>query len=127
MTIPARLIRDENNALFAEISAEQACSGCHKASCQTKAHRFPVDARFKEGSVAVDIAIKDFALLLANSLGLPLMGLLLGAGIGRYWGMHEGFQLGLAVLGLGLGALSCRGYAQSMIRIRSSEEALCSP
>jgi hypothetical protein len=54
------------------------------------------------------------------------MGLLLGAGLGHFWGLHEGLQFGLAILGLGIGRLSCRAYAQSLIHIRSREETSCS-
>jgi len=76
--------------------------------------------------VGVDINALDFGLLLANSLGLPLMGLLLGAGLGRFWGVQEGLQLGLAIVGLGVGIVNCRVYSQSLIRIRRKEEVSCS-
>ena len=76
--------------------------------------------------MGVDINALDFGLLLANSLGLPLMGLLLGAGLGRFWGVQEGLQLGLAIVGLGVGIVSCRAYSQSLIRIRRKEEVSCS-
>ncbi|MDA9281830.1 hypothetical protein N9Q14_04365 [Pseudomonadales bacterium] len=113
LTVPAHLIIDENNIRFAEVASGQSCAGCQKAGCRAKTHRIPVDAL-------------DFGLLLANSLGLPLMGLLLGAGLGHFWGLHEGLQFGLAILGLGIGRLSCRAYAQSLIHIRSREETSCS-
>lgn len=125
LTIPAQLVIDENNRRFAEVAAAAMCSGCHKAGCQVKPHRFPVDSSLHEGAIGVAIKTQDFTLLLANSLGLPLMGLLLGAGVGRFWDLHEGLQLGLAIVGLGIGMLSCRGYTQSMIRIRRREEGPC--
>ena len=86
LTIPAQLVTDENNIRVAEVAIGRSCAGCHKAGCQAKAHRFPVDTSLSEGPVGVDINALDFGLLLANSLGLPLMGLLLGAGLGRFWG-----------------------------------------
>jgi len=124
-TIPAQLVTDENNRLFAEVASALSCSGCHKAGCQAEGRRFPVTTSVSEGPVAVDIKVSDFGLLLVNSLGLPLIGLLIGAGLGRFWGVHEGLQFGLAIAGLGLGVVSCRAYAQSMIRISSRKEAPC--
>ncbi len=126
LTIPAQLVTDENNIRVAEVAIGRSCAGCHKAGCQAKAHRFPVDTSLSEGPVGVDINALDFGLLLANSLGLPLMGLLLGAGLGRFWGVQEGLQLGLAIVGLGVGIVSCRAYSQSLIRIRRKEEVSCS-
>ena len=111
---------------FAVVSARQSCSGCHKANCAAVSHRFPVDSALGQGPIAVDIAAKDLALLVVNSLGLPLVGLMLGVFVGRYVGLHEGLQLVLAVIGLSLGALSCRGYAQSIINIYRVEEEVCS-
>ena len=126
LTIPAQLVTDENNIRVAEVAIGGSCAGCHKAGCPAKAHRFPVDTSLSEGPVGVDINALDFGLLLANSLGLPLMGLLLGAGLGRFWGVQEGLQLGLAIVGLGVGIVSCRAYSQSLIRIRRKEEVPCS-
>ena len=126
LTIPAQLVTDEINIRVAEVASGRSCAGCHKAGCQAKAHRFPVDTSLSEGPVGVDINALDFGLLLANSLGLPLMGLLLGAGLGRFWGVQEGLQLGLAIVGLGVGIVSCRAYSQSLIRIRRKEEVSCS-
>lgn len=126
LTIPAQLVTDENNIRVAEVASGRSCAGCHKAGCQAKVHRFPVDTSLSEGPVGVDINALDFGLLLANSLGLPLMGLLLGAGLGRFWGVQEGLQLGLAIVGLGVGIVSCRAYSQSLIRIRRKEEVSCS-
>jgi positive regulator of sigma E activity len=120
------LVTDENNIRVAEVASGRSCAGCHKAGCQAKAHRFPVDTSLSEGPVGVDINALDFGLLLANSLGLPLMGLLLGAGLARFWGVQEGLQLGLAIVGLGVGIVSCRAYSQSLIRIRRKEEVSCS-
>ena len=57
---------------------------------------------------------------------LLLCALLLGAGLGRFWGVQEGLQLGLAIVGLGVGIVSCRAYSQSLIRIRRKEEVSCS-
>ena len=126
LTIPAQVVTDENNIRVAEVAGGPSCAGCHKAGCQSKAHRFPADTSLSEGPVGVDINALDFGLLLANSLGLPLMGLLLGAGLGRFWGVQEGLQLGLAIVGLGVGIVSCRAYSQSLIRIRRREEVSCS-
>ena len=126
LTVPAHLIIDENNIRIAEVASGRACAGCQKAGCRVKTHRIPVDTALNEGPIGVDIKALDFGLLLANSLGLPLMGLLLGAGLGHFWGLHEGLQFGLAILGLGIGRLSCRAYGQSLIHIRSREETSCS-
>ena len=125
LTIPARLVTDENNARFAEVELGRACSGCYKAGCQGKTHRIPVETVLNEGPVGVDIKALDLGLLMANSLGWPLVGLLLGAGVGHFWVVHEGLQLGLAIVGLGIGTVSCRAYAQSLIRIRSREDLPC--
>ena len=125
LTTPARLVTDENNSRFAEVEVGRACSGCFKAGCQGKTHRIPVESSLNEGLIGVDIKALDLGLLMVNSLGLPLIGLLLGAGLGHFWAVHEGLQLGLAIVGMGIGTVSCRAYAQSLIRIRRREALSC--
>jgi len=96
---------------------QPACSGCSKAGCSAKTIRFKVDPDAVLGAVALKLSVRDLAAIWANSLGLPLAGLLLSVGCVAALGLHEGWQLSFGLVGFIVTMASCRAYPKTVLKI----------
>ncbi len=119
--IKARVVEEELAKLIV-VNEPIHCSGCAVGGCGGKPVTLAMSSPLSEGEVILELSPRNLGLVLLNSLGLPLIGMVAGiiAGAAMQWG--EGSQFVLGCLGFGMLAAGCRVFESSLITVNRDKK-----